>query len=81
MELELLRTYDPEGTNGELGSGGKRICFTIELPWLHNQHNISCIPEGRYELLLLKRQLLTYPTQKFIYDQTLRGLSSKLKEW
>ena len=50
MELELIRRYDPEGTNGELRCGGKTICFTIELPWLQNQHNISCIPEGRYEL-------------------------------
>jgi hypothetical protein len=50
MELELFRSYDPEGTNGELRCGGKKICFTIELPWLQNQRNISCIPEGRYEL-------------------------------
>lgn len=50
MELELIRAYDPEGTNGELRCGGQTICFTIELPWLQNQHNISCIPEGRYEL-------------------------------
>jgi hypothetical protein len=47
MELELFRTYDPEGTNGELKLV---VCNTIELPWLQNQRNISCIPEGRYEL-------------------------------
>jgi len=23
-------------------------CLTLELPWLGNQRNISCIPEGRY---------------------------------
>ena len=50
MELELIRGYDPEGTNGELRCGANLICFTIELPWLWNQHDISCIPEGRYEL-------------------------------
>jgi hypothetical protein len=50
MELELIRAYDPDGTNGDLRCGGKIICFTIELPWLGNQRNISCIPEGRYEL-------------------------------
>lgn len=50
MELELIRSYDPDGTNGELRCGSKFICFTIELPWLGNQRNISCIPEGRYEL-------------------------------
>ena len=47
MELELFRTYDPEGTNGELKLV---VCNTIELPWLQNQRNISCIPEERYEL-------------------------------
>ncbi len=47
MELELIRTYDPEGTNGELKLV---VCSTIELPWLQNQRSVSCIPEGRYEL-------------------------------
>jgi hypothetical protein len=47
MELELFRTYDPEGTNGELKLV---VCNTIELPWLQNQRNVSCVPEGRYEL-------------------------------
>jgi hypothetical protein len=47
MELELFRTYDPEGTNGELKLV---VCNTIELPWLQNQRYVSCIPEGRYEL-------------------------------
>ena len=51
MELELIRTYFPHGTNGELSYEGKRICFTIELPWLNNKHQVSCIPEGKYELL------------------------------
>lgn len=50
MELELIRTYFPNGTNGELFYNDKRICFTIELPWLNNKSQISCIPEGRYEL-------------------------------
>ena len=47
MELELIRNYDPEGTNGELVL---KVSNTIELPWLQNQRNVSCIPEGRYEL-------------------------------
>ena len=24
--------------------------FTVELPWINNQQNISCIPEGRYKI-------------------------------
>ena len=48
MELELIRAYDPDGTNGELIV---RVCCTVELPWLQNKRNVSCIPEGRYELM------------------------------
>jgi hypothetical protein len=50
MELELIRTYFPNGTNGEFLFNGKRVCSSIELPWRDNQHQVSCIPEGRYEL-------------------------------
>jgi hypothetical protein len=50
MELTLFRDYHPEGTNGELFHLNELVCYTIELPWLHNQLRISCIPEGRYRL-------------------------------
>ncbi len=50
MELQLLRSYYPEGTNGELWCGKRIICHTIELPWLDNHRQVSCIPEGRYKL-------------------------------
>ena len=50
MELELFRTYYPDGTNGEIRHVGRSICHTIELPWLQNRRNVSCIPEGRYAL-------------------------------
>lgn len=53
MELELIRTYFPNGTNGELRLADNKkgiICYTIELPWLVNKQSVSCIPEGRYEL-------------------------------
>ena len=50
MELVLYRTYNPEGTNGDLYIDGVFICHTIELPWLENEPRRSCIPEGRYAL-------------------------------
>lgn len=50
MELELFRTYYPDGTNGEIRHVGMPVCRTIELPWLQNRRNVSCIPEGRYVL-------------------------------
>lgn len=50
MELELLRTYLPNGTNGAISRNGKPICYSIELPWRNNVPEVSCIPEGRYTL-------------------------------
>jgi hypothetical protein len=51
MNLELIRTYFSEGTNGILSLEGAAICSTIELPWKNNQSRISCIPEGRYPII------------------------------
>ena len=50
MELVLYRTYNAEGTTGDLYIDGVFICHTIELPWLDNEPRRSCIPEGRYAL-------------------------------
>ena len=51
MELELIRTYLLEGTNGSLLHSGMLICSCIELPWRENRHQVSCIPEGTYVLV------------------------------
>ncbi len=50
MKLHLHRTYFKEGTNGALFYNQRFLGFTIELPWLNNARNISCIPEGVYQL-------------------------------
>jgi Family of unknown function (DUF5675) len=50
MEVEIIRRYYPEGTNGRIYVDGELQCFCIELPWLENRYGKSCIPEGRYEL-------------------------------
>ena len=52
MELVLARIYYNHGTNGMLFYRGHFQCYTIEMPWLENQHGHSCIPEGRYRLLI-----------------------------
>ncbi len=51
MELELIRTYYPDGTNGKILYKGRLMMYSIELPWKENQAGVSCIPEGRYELV------------------------------
>lgn len=50
MVIGLLRTYHPEGTNGTVWLESELLCYSIELPWLDNIRNISCIPEGIYPL-------------------------------
>ena len=50
MEFILTRVYKSGGTNGTLTLNGQFVCFTIELPWRENKRNMSCIPEGTYEL-------------------------------
>ena len=46
----LHRAYFKEGTNGTLFCYDKFLCHTIELPWRNNKRNISCIPEGQYQI-------------------------------
>ena len=53
INLLLIRdTFSKESTLGELFLNGERICDTLENPWLDNQRNISCIPEGEYPVRL-----------------------------
>ena len=50
LTLVLTRIYLAGGTNGTLLLHGAPICHTIELPWLGNRTDVSCIPAGRYRL-------------------------------
>ncbi|QBO58509.1 DUF5675 family protein [Chryseobacterium salivictor] len=50
MELQLIRTCYPKGTNGILLFNGTELCKTVELPWKNNQPRVSCIPQGNYRL-------------------------------
>lgn len=47
MKITLSRIYKDKCTLGVLRVG-KDIFYTIEKPWLQNQQNVSCIPEGFY---------------------------------
>lgn len=46
-EIRINRWYQKDCTIGRLRCGDFQ-CFTLELPDLDNQSNISCIPEGTY---------------------------------
>jgi hypothetical protein len=53
INLLLIRdTFSKNSVIGELFLNGERICDTLENPWVDNQRNISCIPEGIYPVRL-----------------------------
>ena len=50
LVFELERTYHKEWTTGIITLKTVVLSYSIELPWKDNQINISCIPEGLYEI-------------------------------
>jgi len=53
VNLLIIRdTFTKESTVGRLYINGESFCDTLENPWLDNQRNISCIPEGQYKVRL-----------------------------
>jgi len=49
QKLTLKRKYrEGEATLGIITMKSKELCRTLERPWLDNQSNVSCIPEGKY---------------------------------
>lgn len=47
----LRRRYFAHGTFSTLQrEDGSQVCCFVERPWLNNQPNKSCIPEGSYQL-------------------------------
>lgn len=47
MDLNIYRWEHDDCVVGRLDYDGFK-CFTLELPNLNNQVNVSCIPDGRY---------------------------------
>jgi len=82
--LKLVRTKsDNKQTIGELWFEGKRIAYTLELPWRENQRRVSCIPKGVYEVI--EHQAPSYPKAKSYWVQnvparTKGALAAYLKE-
>ena len=50
----ILRKRNKEYTSGAVYHNGKRIAYSLELPWFENQKNISCIPDGKYKYKVAK---------------------------
>jgi hypothetical protein len=53
-KLVLSRKYTDKETQGTMivFDDDQEVyrCKCLELPWINNQHNISCIPEGSYQV-------------------------------
>lgn len=62
-EYILRRIYQsPDVTLGAFGEAGSPpFIVTLELPWKDNAHKVSCIPDGRYNVI-------RYPSPKRGYD-------------
>ena len=53
INLLIIRdTFSEQSTVGELFLNGERMCDTLENPYINNERNISCIPEGEYKVRL-----------------------------
>ena len=52
--FQIIRDRVPFGapTTGELLVEGVHFAWTLERPWLGNQHDVSCIPCGTYPVVL-----------------------------
>ena len=53
VNLLIIRdTFTKEITIGNLFINGESFCDTLENPYINNERNISCIPEGKYKVRL-----------------------------
>ena len=53
VNLLIIRdTFTKESTIGKLFINGESFCDTLENPYINNERNISCIPEGNYKVRL-----------------------------
>ncbi len=66
QHLVLERTAYAKGSNGRVYHNEQFVCFTIELPWLNNEPQRSCVPVGTYRLLL--RYSLKHKTHLMLKD-------------
>ena len=53
VNLLIIRdTFTEKSTIGKLFINGESFCDTLENPYINNERNISCIPEGQYKVRL-----------------------------
>src|ERR1019366_1847178 len=50
ITLERFQSDEMVTLGHLLDENSEILCYTLELPWLNNQHEISCIPLGIYNV-------------------------------
>lgn len=69
MKLAILKRTEQNqfGTFGKLSNTiNGLVLFSVELPWIENKNNISCIPVGKY----VCRWTLSPRLRRFTYEVT-----------
>jgi len=51
MKATLTRQQHAKYTRGKLTVDNGFICDTLELPWINNASQVSCIPTGTYKVI------------------------------
>ena len=54
MVIELQRLYRETWTDGLIFIKGILLCRSIELKWVNNERNVSCVPEGVYPVAIIQ---------------------------
>jgi hypothetical protein len=62
--------YNDKNLNGIVDEGDTHLTETLELNWRDNRRNISCIPEGNYEIRKRK-------SKKFDYHFTVKDVPNR----
>lgn len=62
--LRLPEEYDC--TPGDFYLDGVHLCNSLELPWVNNVHDISCIPKGVYSMMMTYSERFHKPTLQLL---------------
>ncbi len=54
MVIELQRLYRDGWTDGLIFINGILLCRSIELRWVNNERNVSCVTEGVYPVAIIQ---------------------------
>ena len=66
---------------GEITLDGHHLCWSMELPWRDNQHDVSCIPPGVYALAPHFREIGGLPSLALEHVPGRAGILIHVANW